>query len=177
VLFKLLADPTQETLESIKRDFVDNSATAAGCPRLSWALSLDDPCTIIFTFDWDRIQYHWDFWQLPEFEPVMACINKWFEPGMPLVRHYLFDPPGMLDSQYVRVFVWEHSSEVDRDVLVQQVSNKENKSRHVRAGFAIDPGQPKWCCVLLGYDSEDEARATTFTAKMETHLVKPEFVD
>lgn len=66
-IFKLISNATEETLDSIRKDFILNSATADKISRLSWGQSLDDPKAIIMFYDWRRIQDHWDFWQQPEF--------------------------------------------------------------------------------------------------------------
>lgn len=105
VIFKLISNATKGALDSIRKDFILNSATANGLSRLSWGQSLDDPKAIIMFYDCRRIQDHWDSWQQSEFEAIFACIAKWFEPGPPIVHHYVFDSPGMVDTELVRVLI------------------------------------------------------------------------
>lgn len=176
VLFKLIAEPTQETFDSIKQDFVDNAITGTGIKRISWGPSLDDSKAFALMFDWEKIEDHWAFWQKPEFEPVMACINKWFEPGRPLVRHYQFDPPGMLDQEFTRVWVWDNGSNEGDDKILAAVVNEHDKAVAKKAAFAVDPGELSWCCVLAGYESEDKAREGSVTKRFETHLLKLRFL-
>jgi hypothetical protein len=47
VVFELLNDATENSLDSIRKDFILNSTTATGLLRLSWGQSLDDPKTIL----------------------------------------------------------------------------------------------------------------------------------
>jgi quinol monooxygenase YgiN len=177
VIFKLLTDATEEALNAIRKDFLHNAATANGLIRLSWDQSLDDPKSIVMFFDWRRIQDHWDFWQQPEFEAVFACITKWFEPGAPIVHHYAFDTPGMIDTECVRVLIWDNDVASLPADLIEQVCGKDDRSEQVRAGSAVDPEEATRCCVLLGYHSEETAKAHRFTRKEHTHLVKPEFIN
>jgi quinol monooxygenase YgiN len=177
VIFKLLCDATEDALNSIRKDFVLNSATGDGLLRLSWGQSHDDPKAILMFLDWRRIQDHWRFWQQPEFETVFACITKWFEPGPPVVHHYVFDPPGMIDAEFVRVLIWDGGVASLPTDVIERVCEKDNDVEIVRAGFAVDPGAATRCCVLLGYHSEETARAHQFTRKEHTHLVIPEFIN
>lgn len=176
VLFKLIAEPTQEAFDSIKKDFVDNAITGQGIRRISWGPSLDDSKTFALMFDWDKIEDHWTYWQTPQFEPVMACINKWFEPGRPLVRHYQFEPPGMVTKEYTRVYVWDNGTNDGTDRILASVADENDKSVGHKAGFAVDPGEVTWCCVLKGYESEAKARESNVAAKHETHLLKLQFL-
>lgn len=177
VVFELLNDATEDSLDSIRKDFIQNSATATGLLRLSWGQSLDDPKAIVMIFDWRSIQDHWEFWQQPEFETVFGCIAKWFVPGPPLVHHYVFDTPGMINTDLVRVLIWDNGvTNLPADVI-GRVCKKDRDVEHVRAGFAVDTGGATRCCVLLGYNSEETARIHEFTRQEHTHLVKPEFID
>lgn len=176
VLFKFISEPTQQTFDSIKKDFVDNAINGKGIKRISWGPSLDDSKTFALMFDWEKIEDHWSFWQTPEFEPVMGCINQWFEPGRPLVRHYQFDPPGMLGQEYQRVWVWDNESSEGSDKILAAVSNANDQSSDHKAGFAVDPGEVTWCCVVKGYESEAKAREEDITKKLETHLLKLRFL-
>jgi hypothetical protein len=177
VIFRLLCDATEDALNSIRKDFVLNSATGDGLLRLGWGTSHDDPKAIIMLLGWRRIQDHWDFWQQPEFETVFACITKWFEPGPPIVHHYVFDPPGMIDTELVRVLVWDNGVASLPTDAIERVCEKDEDVGHVRAGFAVDPGAATQCCVLLGYHSEETARNHQFARKEHTHLVSPEFIN
>jgi hypothetical protein len=95
-------------------------------------------------------------------------------PGPPLVHHYVFDNPGMIDTDFVRVLIWDNGvASLPADVI-EQVCRED---RDVECGFAVDPGEKTRCCVLLGYNSEENARNHEFTRQEHTHLVKPEFID
>lgn len=176
VIFKLKAEATSEALAVIRKDFVLNAAAHKEPIRIGWSRSLDDARTVVMLFDWQKIQDHWAFWQQPEFEPVMASINQWFEPGTPNVHHYLFETPGMVETSLVRVFVWDNQKKVPSEDLVALVSQTEGKLLSTRAGFAVDPNAETKCCVLLGFDDEKAARSQDFVPKQETHLLQPEYL-
>jgi quinol monooxygenase YgiN len=131
VIFKLLIDATDEALNAIRKDFLHNAAAANGLIRLSWSQSLDDPKSIVMFFDWRRIQDHWEFWQQPEFEAIFASITKWFEPGAPIVHHYAFDTPGMIDTECVRVLIWNNGVTSLPADLIEQVCGKDERSEQV----------------------------------------------
>lgn len=177
-LFRLLADATPTALESIQRDFVDNSAAGDGVRCVAWGPSLDDPRVVILMWDWRRIEDHWAFWQTARFPPVMACIERWFEPGRPLVRHYRFDPPGMPRRPYVRVLLWDHGEAATAAEITRKVAGAGTGASERKAAFAVDPGELTWCTVLSGYEDEAQARADELEAAhvQEAHLVKLEFV-
>ena len=174
VIFKLLNDRTDETTVSIERDFVANSIKAEGVKRISWGYSVDDPRTVILMFDWRKIQDHWAFWQTDYFPPVLGCIERLFEPGRPLVRHYEFDPVGMLDQEYVRVLVWdEQGGSLNSSADVMEGVGGNSSIR--KGGFAVDLDEMTWFCALLGYESEETASKDPVTFKGETHVVKLKF--
>lgn len=177
VVFKLIEHPTEETTALIERDFVGAATGGEGIRRIGWGYSLDDPRTFIIMFDWRKIQDHWDFWQTPAFGPVIACITKCFEPGRPLVRHYKFDPPGMLKEEFVQVLVWDEGAERSADEIARKVESKSNSWVSRKAGFAMDLGEMTWCSVLLGYRTEAAARADEIGQKGETHLAKLKYND
>jgi hypothetical protein len=176
VVFKLKAEATPEALAAIRKDFVLNATAQKEPIRIGWGRSLDDAKTVVMLFDWQKIQHHWDFWQQPEFEPVMASINQWFEPGTPNVHHYLFKPPGMVETNFVRVSVWDNQEEATAEDLVASVSQTQGKLLRTQAGFAVDPDAATKCCVLVGFEDEEAARSHDFVTKQETHLVRPEFL-
>lgn len=176
VVFELKAEATPEALAAIRKDFVLNAAAHKEPMRIGWGRSLDDAKTVVMLFDWQKIEDHWAFWQQPEFEPVMASISQWFEPGTPNVHHYLFEPPGMVEASFVRVFVWDNQRKVPFEDLVACVSQTQGKLLRTRAGFAVDPNAETKCCVLLGFDDEKAARSPDVVPKQESHLLQPEYL-
>ncbi|KAK3081920.1 hypothetical protein LTS18_012160 [Coniosporium uncinatum] len=177
VIFKLLDDLKEETMTLIEKDFVTPAGKGDGVRRIAWGCSLDDLRTFVLMFDWRCIQDHWAFWQTPEFEPVMSCINKCFEPGRPLVRHYKFEPSGMVRMEYVQLLVWDEGKEKDGEELMGLVEREGESWKNSKAGFAVDMGEMTWCAVTLGYESEKAARADKVGKKGETHLLKLQYLD
>ncbi|PGH14606.1 hypothetical protein AJ79_02941 [Helicocarpus griseus UAMH5409] len=174
VIFKLLENPTAETTE-VKQDFVANAGGGEGMRRTAWGYSLDDPRTVVMMFEWRKIQDHWAFWQTPAFEPVIKCIRTIFEPERPLVRHYKFDPPGMLEAEYIKVMVWDEGAEKSREEMEAKVKSDSQSCIGQRGGFAVDMNEMTWYCTLLGYPSEQAARSDGIEAQGEAHLVKFEY--
>ncbi|EAU29278.1 predicted protein [Aspergillus terreus NIH2624] len=176
VIFKLRGDRSEATLNQIKTDFLMNAARGKGVNRTAWGCSLDDPSTVIVMFDWQRIQDHWAFWGTDLFPPVMQCISTVFEEGRPLVRHYKFDPPGMLDTRYVRVLVWDEGVERRPEEMVSAVSNQNQTWIQRKGAFAVDMNEMTWYCELQGFSSEADARASRTVPRGETHLIELELV-
>jgi hypothetical protein len=104
-LFKLAKDSDSDTAAKIERDFVKFAAMGEGVRRVGWGYSLTAPDTFVIMFSWRKIEDHWAFWQTEAFTPVINCISMCFKPGRPLVRHYKFEPSGMLSEEYVRLFI------------------------------------------------------------------------
>ncbi|KAK2808994.1 hypothetical protein FQN50_004268 [Emmonsiellopsis sp. PD_5] len=179
VIFKLAQDPTPQTRAAIEQDFIANSSKGEGVNRTAWGYSLDDPRTVVIMFDWRKIQDHWTFWQTPAFEPVIKCIETVFEPGRPLVRHYKFDPVGMVGEEYVQVMVWDEGQgqeERGKEEMEGKVKSKGQNWSSRKGGFAVDINEMTWYCTLLGYSSEAAAREDGIEAKGASHLVKLTYV-
>jgi len=177
VVFKLLDDLNEETRTLIEKDFVTPASKGEGVLRIAWGSSLDDRRTFVLMFDWRCIQDHWAFWQTPEFDSVMSCINQCFEPGRPLVRHYKFEPPGMVREEYVQLLVWDEGNEKSSGELLGILEREGKSWKSSKAGFAVDMGEMTWCAVTLGYESEEAARADKIGKKGETHLLKLNYTD
>ncbi|KAI7182438.1 hypothetical protein KC363_g8772 [Hortaea werneckii] len=175
-IFKTLAEVDAEALDAIRQDFVVNSAKGEGVLGIRWGASLDDSRTVVVVFDWRRIEDHWAFWQRSEMPTVLACINRWFVPGPPVVHHYRFDPPGMISKDYLRVSIWDRGEVVPVTDILNDVRGQQSSSE-VKGAFAVDPGQTTWCCVMEGFGSGDEARTAPIAKKMESHLFKAEYVE
>lgn len=116
------------------------------CPSASSAASTTDlvktdastdpaPTTFLIMFDWRRIQDHWDFWQTPNFSPVISCISRCFEPGRPLVRHFRFEPAGMPSDDVVKVMVWDQGRDegTGQEILEKVVNKNEGANSWVTA--------------------------------------------
>ncbi|KPI43134.1 uncharacterized protein AB675_1788 [Cyphellophora attinorum] len=172
VIFRTKEEITEETRTALERDFVGPSSRGKGVRATAWGYALDDPRTFVIAFDWEKIQYHWDFWQTPEFATVMGAIDKWFVPGRPLVRHYDFNPPGLLKSKFVSISIWDEGEEKDVKEIKSKVNSEQQGWEARQAGFAADMGEMTWCAVVLGYGSEEAARADGIQPKGVTHLVQ-----
>lgn len=176
VIFKLREDRSEATLKRIKTEFLMNAARGKGVNRTAWGCSMDDPSTVVVMFDWQKIQDHWAFWQTDLFPPVIQCISSVFEEGRPLVRHYKFDPPGMLDTRYVRVLVWDEGVERQPEEMVSAVTNRNQSWIQRKGAFAVDMNEMTWYCELQGFSTETDARASGTEPKKETHLIELEVV-
>jgi len=175
-IFKTLAEVNAEALDAIRQDFIVNSAKGEGVLGIRWGASLDDPRTVVVILDWRKIEDHWAFWQRPEMPTVLACINRWFVPGPPVVHHYRFDPRGTVSKDYIRVSIWDRGEVVPVTDIINDVRGQQSSSE-VKGAFAVDPGQTTWCCVMEGFGSVDEARIAPIAKKMESHLFKAEYVE
>lgn len=110
--------------------------------------------------DWEKIQDHWEFWQTPGFPPIINTISKLFIPGRPLVRHYDFGGQGMIETTWVRLFIWEKKmDDATAEVALSKVRKNDapETTPARRQGYAVDVDETTWCCLLIGY--KDERRA------------------
>lgn len=171
-VFELKERLTDETKIALERDFAGLSARGKGVNSTAWGYSLDDSRTFIIIFDWEKIQYHWDFWQGPDFPTVMATIDKYFVPGRPLVRHYEFKPPGILKSEFVSISIWDEGEQKDVKEIEGRVECKTQTWEARQAAFAVDMAEMTWCAVILGYNSEEAARADGIKPQGVTHLLQ-----
>ncbi|GKT45201.1 uncharacterized protein ColSpa_05382 [Colletotrichum spaethianum] len=132
---------------------------AKGIRALTWGFSEADPATFFWTLDWDKIENHWDFWLTPSFSPVIAAINKLFEPGRPLVRHFDFDgaktPSRTLSV--ARFMIWDDGTEGVTEGRARALGNSKGMAREVLEGYAVDVNEQTWWCSLLLYESLEEA--------------------
>lgn len=173
-ILKLIPTANDETKAILKRDFIDATTHGEGIRRFSWGYSLDDPLTLILMYDWRMIQDHWAFWQTPAFERVSYAISTCLQPGRPLVRHYKFEPPEMLPHQFVQLLAWNEGEEKSAEETIGKVESKGKNWLDSRVGYAVDMNEMTWCSVLLGYNSEADARADQMKPRGETHLIKLE---
>lgn len=173
-IFKLLAPQSSATLTYFEQEVVANTHGGAGIKRQAYGFSRTDPKTFVWMLDWDKIQDHWDFWQTPGFPPVMACIEKLFDAGRPLVRHYEFKPEEMLSQRVQRVIVWNNEGG-QLDVHAAQGNGRAVAKKDA---FAVDVQETTWRCILLGYESEHDAakEEVVETDGVESHLVELKFV-
>ncbi|KAI4594949.1 hypothetical protein KJ359_007472 [Pestalotiopsis sp. 9143b] len=72
---------------------------------------------------WD----HWEFWQTPGFPPIINTISKLFIPGRPLVRHYDFGGQGMIETTWVRLFIWEKKMDDATAETKEELRKRESK--------------------------------------------------
>lgn len=158
VIFKLLPDfasqDSDTLLNRIRDDFAKPSASGDGIRLVSYGRGVDDASSVILGFDWRRIEDHWDFWLTPAFEPVSNTIQTLFEPGMPLVKHYKFDQPGMLRDAVQRVVVWKAGAGKENP---SNDVNAKGGSGSVKRGWAVDAGEADWYIVTVGYADESKA--------------------
>ncbi|KAH7377428.1 hypothetical protein BKA64DRAFT_609496, partial [Cadophora sp. MPI-SDFR-AT-0126] len=171
VVFKLKEPFTTEIGQQFETQVFNNAKKGKGITRSAWGNSLDDPSTLVWLMDWEKIEDHWEFWQTKEFLPVMTGINALFVEGRPLVRHYKFEPRGLLTSEFVRVVVWD---EKDKTAPDEVLKDKDFGSGHseLKGAFAIDMQEETWFCTLLGYKSLEEAKQSVKIAATENHLVQ-----
>jgi hypothetical protein len=180
VIFKLKGPQSPETMEQIESQLIANSGTGKGVLKQSWGFSLTDPHTVIWQLDWEKIQYHWDFWQTPAFGPVMAAIENIFVPGRPLVRHYEFKPAGMLQEAVQRVLVWNDEGknrsqgEVEAAALVK---SGKSVATAAKVANAVDMGETSWRCAVLGYATLQDAHQDELELQDgdESHIVEFKF--
>jgi hypothetical protein len=167
-IFKLKPEYASDhatTLSIFESEYAPNADPSKpwskGIRRIGWGISVDDPSSMVFTVDWDAIEYHWDFWLSEGFPPLMAAISKLFESGRPLVRHYNFGGKGTPPAElpFLRIAVWD-----DGDAREGNVSKSSNAALagtdNVREGYAIDMQETTWWCSLLAFASESEALET-----------------
>lgn len=171
-VFQTKEDITDEMKTALERNFAGLSSKGKGVNGTAWGYSLDDPRTFVIVFDWEKIQDHWDFWQGPDFPTVIATIDKYFVSGRPLVRHYDFKPPGFLKSEFVSISIWDEGEEKDVKEIESKVETKTQNWEARQAAFAVDMGEMTWCVVVLGYSSEEAARADGIKPKGVTCLLQ-----
>lgn len=142
------------------------SPHAKGIRRISWGFSAEDPAAFVWMLDWNRIQDHWDFWQTAGFPPVIGAITALFAAGRPLVRHYDFGEPGMLDAGFAvtRAVIWDDGEEGKQKQRGREVVSGTGRAKQSRGGYAVDMGEATWWCTLLGYENEADAREDTVNA-------------
>ncbi|KAI0024060.1 hypothetical protein F4780DRAFT_776287 [Xylariomycetidae sp. FL0641] len=155
---------------------------ARGIRRVAWGFSAADPGVLVWLLDWDRIQDHWAVWQTPAFPPVLAAIAELFVPGPPLVRHYDFGAPGMLPAagRWARVLVWDDADgEAKEPEEARARVLRSQTYRERRQAYAVDLDQETWYCLLLGYESEADARAEMVSPSFEgeDHVVELEYFE
>ncbi|USP79332.1 hypothetical protein yc1106_06606 [Curvularia clavata] len=175
-IFKLKEVQSAATLEYFESQIIQNTAAGKGIIRQSYGFSLSDPHTLIWMLDWEKIQDHWDFWQTPAFAPVIACIDKIFVSGRPLVRHYDFQPPGMLKQRIQKVFVWNDESEASK---AETLLGKNTNASAKKDAYAVDMQETSWRCVVFGYENEEASSKENIVdwEGLEAHLVKLEFIE
>jgi hypothetical protein len=173
-IFKLLAPQSASTLAYFEQQIIANTRSGVGIKRQSYGFSTTDLRTFIWMIDWVKIQDHWNFWQTPEFEPVMACIEELFEVGRPLVRHYAFEPMEMLPQVLQRVVVWND----DGQSLVPGMIENQCRAVAKKDAYAVDMGETTWHCAVIGYESEANAAAEEQIEQegVESHVVRLKFV-
>ncbi|KAI1843416.1 hypothetical protein JX265_013298 [Neoarthrinium moseri] len=155
---------------------------AKGIRRVSWGFSKDDPETFVWMLDWDKIQDHWEFWQTPGFQPVISTINKLFVPGRPLVRHYDFGEPGMIETAWIRLFVWDEKKEGATPEAAYGKVMKTNAPRTAtgeRQAYAVDVDEMTWYCLLLGFENETGAAKAEVQSGFdgEDHIVQLKYLN
>lgn len=178
-IFKLKEPQSPDTLEYFESQIIHNTARGKGIKRQCWGFSLSDTQTLIWMLDWDKIQHHWDFWQTSAFESVIACIEKIFVPGPPLVRHYEFKPAEMLDHHVQRILVWKEEKGDQKEIMETDMMKGENKAKSRKEAYAVDMQETNWRCTVLGYDSKEEAEIDEIVAPegCETHVVELKFAE
>jgi hypothetical protein len=171
IVFKL-KDASEANITKFEKEIFDSSKLGAGAPRTSWGRSLTDPSVLVWMIDWDKIEYHWDFWQTDAFPPLMAAINDLCVGGNPLVKHYRFEPRGFVDTPYIQLLVWDETEKRDGAAIMSEIGQDEAVQR--KGAYAIDFGSESWFCALLGYDSEEKAMANKVDAIKggESHIAK-----
>lgn len=176
-IFKLLEPQSDSTLAYFEKEIIANTRPGTGIKRQAWGFSSTDPRTLVWMLDWEKIQDHWDFWQTPAFPPVIACIDKLFEAGRPLVRHYEFKPAEMLPHVLQRVFVWNDDGAEDS----ARVDYGQGRAGAKKDAFAVDMEETTWRCVVMGYDSAADADADSAGSvereSVESHLLQLKFAE
>ncbi|OAL42909.1 hypothetical protein IQ07DRAFT_637398 [Pyrenochaeta sp. DS3sAY3a] len=175
-IFKLKDAQSAATLEYFETQIIQNTTPGKGIIRQSYGFSLSDPHTLIWMLDWEKIQDHWDFWQTPAFKPVIACIDKIFVSGRPLVRHYEFKPPGMVQQHVQKVFVWNDTTGADKAVDFVHKTGHESAKKDA---YAVDMEETTWRCIVLGYENEEIAFKDDNVEweGLEAHCVRMKFVE
>jgi hypothetical protein len=179
-IFKLKDPRSNATTTEFEEQILANTVKGKGIKRMAWGYSLDDPKTLVWMLDWAKIQDHWDFWQTPEFGPVMRSISNLFVEGRPLVRHYDFQPPGMLDQEILHVIVWDEGApgkaEDDLRATVAPASDHGVIAKASKSAYAVDMDETTWCCTLLGFEDEAAARAAKVTPRGEAHVCRMKYL-
>jgi hypothetical protein len=85
----------------------------------------------------------------------MNTISKLFVPGRPLVRHYDFGEPGMVENKWIRLFVWDEGREgtTPEETRAKALATGDFKaptSVSIRQAYAVDLDEMTWYCLLLG---------------------------
>ncbi|KAF4626772.1 hypothetical protein G7Y89_g11384 [Cudoniella acicularis] len=176
IVFKLKEPATDATTSVFESKIFANANKAKGLLKAAWGNSLSDPRTLIWMMNWDKIESHWEFWQTDDFLPVMEGISDLFVEGRPLVRHYRFDPTGFLESEWMRVIVFDQGTKCDAEKLLNEKTSAVGcKAR--KGGFAIDMGEDTWFCAMVTYDNKEQAEWYTVGSLegVENHLVKLSF--
>ncbi|EUC47348.1 hypothetical protein COCMIDRAFT_3607 [Bipolaris oryzae ATCC 44560] len=178
-IFELKHPQSPETLRNFEQRIIANCQDGKGIKRMAWGFSLTDEKKLVWMLDWDKIQDHWDFWQTPAFTPVIQAIEDLFVEGRPLVRHYEFDPPGMLNQEYQRVLIWNQEN---RDIAAEQVLKSNgptttSTSIASNGAYAVDMDEDTWWCSNFGYTSEAEVRKDSVQDKGEAGIFKLKFSD
>ena len=171
IVFKLKEPFTKKIGQQFQTQIFDNGNKGKGITRAAWGNSLSDPGTLIWMIDWAKIEDHWEFWQTEHFLPVISGINELFVEGRPLVRHYKFEPPGLLSSKFVRVMIWDEKGKtVAEEVLYEK--DFDSGYTELKGAFAIDMQEETWFCTLLGYKGLEEAKESIKFNATENHLVR-----
>jgi hypothetical protein len=171
VVFKLKEPFTAEIGQQFETKIFNNANKGKGITRAAWGNSLNDPSTLVWMMDWEKIEDHWGFWQTEHFLPVMAGINDLFVEGRPLVRHYKFGPQGLSTSEFVRVVIWDEKEKTTADEVFNGKDFGSGYSER-KGGFAVDMREETWFCTLLGYKSLEEAEESIKLAATENHFVQ-----
>ena len=174
-VFKLNEPQSPELLEYFEKEIIANTTPDEGINKQAWGFSLSDPKTHVWMLDYDKIQDHWAFWQTPAFTPVIAAITKLFEAGRPLVRHYDFQPAGLLDEPFQRVVVWNDEAKVGQKAA--DLVKGKSVAKNAKEAYAVDMDETTWRCAVFGYSSQEDADKDEIVAPegAESHLVKLKF--
>lgn len=178
-VFELKYVQSPEILRDFEERIVASARGGKGMKRMAWGPSLTDQKKLVWMLDWEKIQDHWDFWQKPAFKPVIEGITDLFVEGRPLVRHYEFDPPGMLDQEYQRILIWnqENRDVTAEDVLKCNGAKMASTSIASNGAYAVDMGEDTWWCSVFGYAGEAEAWKDSVLDKGEAGIFKLKFSD
>jgi hypothetical protein len=178
-VFKLKNEQSPEILRDFENRIVASSSRGKGIKRMAWGFSRTDPRTMVWMLDWEKIQDHWDFWQTPAFGSVIQGITDLFVEGRPLVRHYEFSPPGMLNQEYQRIIIWdqENRDTAPEEILKHNAEAQSSTSKASKGAYAVDMNENTWWCTTFGYNSEAEANQDGVPDKGEAGIFKLRFSD